>query len=193
MPLRRPRYQSAAPSPRSVLSTQLLSGDIIGGQRPADIRPVSRIAPTARDRGPRTSARASSPAPLSDPHSVPRRSPHPYPRPSRPPVPSPSLPRPPPAPRCVAGKRLDLLSERRLVIGHELRPVARPADLDIQHLPVGEVGMGGLDRSDDVVDGASLERVHGRGPGAVDMAELRVAALMSSMRPSSRRKLSRPS
>ena len=52
---------------------------------------------------------------------------------------------------------------------------SRAADLDVEHLPVGEVGMVGLDRCDHGIDRAPLERMHGRGPGAVDMAELRVA------------------
>ena len=55
------------------------------------------------------------------------------------------------------------------------RTVARPADLDIEALLRGEVRVPRLHGGDDVVDGAALEGVHGRGPGMVEMAQLRVA------------------
>ena len=42
---------------------------------------------------------------------------------------------------------------------------------------VGQIGVVGLHRGDHGVHGPSLERVHRRGPGPVDMAKLRIAAL----------------
>ena len=47
----------------------------------------------------------------------------------------------------------------------------RPADLDIERLLRGEMGMVCLHRSNNGIDRAPPKRMHGRGPGTIDMAE----------------------
>ena len=75
----------------------------------------------------------------------------------------------------LARDGLKLGAELGRVVGDELGAVARPADLDVERLLRGEVRMPRLHRRDHVVDGAALERVHGRRPGVVEMAHLRIA------------------
>ena len=58
------------------------------------------------------------------------------------------------------------------VVGHEFRPFPGAADLDVERLLVGEFGVIGLHRGDDVIDRPPLEGVYGRGPCAVDVAKL---------------------
>ena len=77
----------------------------------------------------------------------------------------------------LAGERKKLLLQRRPVVGHELGAVACAADLDVEHLLIGEVRVVRLDRRDHRVHRSSLERMHGRGPGAVDVAELQIAGV----------------
>ena len=81
------------------------SGSPVAGPHETFLDSVPRRRPhvesTARDRGRRTSALASSPAPPFGPRSVRRQSPHPCPRPSRPRALSPCRPRPLRAPRCA--------------------------------------------------------------------------------------------
>ena len=55
-------------------------------------------------------------------------------------------------------------------IGHELRAVPRPADLDVETFLSGQMGMIRLHRGDHRVDGPALEGMHGRRPSVVDMA-----------------------
>ena len=71
---------------------------------------------------------------------------------------------------------LELRPELGCVVGDELGAVARATDLDVEALLGGEVRVPRLHRRDHVVDGTALERMHGRSPGVVEVAELRVPA-----------------
>ena len=138
--------------------------------------PSSRL--TSRDRGPRSSAPASSPAALrfrSPAAACPGTCPSP-PR-SRLRCPGPVLAERFERRDALARQRHELFLEPRLVVGHVLGAVACAADLHVEHLLVGEVRVVGFDRGDHVVDGAALERVHGRGPGPVGVAKLRIAGI----------------
>ena len=61
-----------------------------------------------------------------------------------------------------AGDGLKLRLEFCRVVGDQFRPVARPADLDINGLLRGELEMVGLERGDDGVDRTAVEGMHGR-------------------------------
>ena len=54
-------------------------------------------------------------------------------------------------------------------------PVPLAADHHIQGLLRGQMRMVGLHRCDHGIDGTALKRMHGGGPGAVDVAQLRIA------------------
>ena len=61
----------------------------------------------------------------------------------------------------LAGERFELLLEICLVVGDEFSAVVRAADLDIEHLLLGEVGVVRLDGGDHCVDGPALQRMYG--------------------------------
>ena len=75
----------------------------------------------------------------------------------------------------LPGDRLQLFLERLRIVGDEFRPIPRPTDFHIEALLVRHMGMRRLHRGDHVVHGPALKRVHGRGPGVVEMAQLRIA------------------
>ena len=93
----------------------------------------------------------------------------------------------------LAGERRDLLLEPRLVVGDELGAVARATHLDLEHLPVSKVRTVRLDRRDRPTHGAALEGVHGGGPGRSMWRSCGLPVFISSVRPSSSRKVIRPS
>ena len=64
------------------------------------------------------------------------------------------------------------LAQGLRVVRHEFRPVPGAADLDVERLLVGEVGVVRLHGGDDGIDRPALEGVDGRGPCAVDVAKL---------------------
>ena len=74
----------------------------------------------------------------------------------------------------LAGDGLELVPELGRVVGDQLGAVPRPADLDIEALLGRQVRMPGFHRRDHVVHRAALEGVNGRGPGVVEVAQLRV-------------------
>ena len=69
---------------------------------------------------------------------------------------------------------LQRLDEVLAVVGQHHRPVARPADPDIEPRPVHRQAMARLQHDDRIVMGPALRRMQGRTPGMVDMAQLRV-------------------
>ena len=89
----------------------------------------------------------------------------------------------------LARDRLELGAELRRVVGDKLGTVARATDLDVERFLRREVRMPRLHRRNHVVDGTALERMDGRGPGMVEMAELRVPA--SELKPATVLKLER--
>ena len=74
----------------------------------------------------------------------------------------------------VAASRRSL--QRAAVVGHELGMKAGTADLHVEGLLGGQVGVLRLHRRDHPVHGAALEGVHGRRPGPVDMAQLGIVS-----------------
>ena len=60
-------------------------------------------------------------------------------------------------------------------------PVPLAADHHIQGLLRGQMRMVGLHRCDHGIDGTALKRMHGGGPGAVDVAQLRIALAQLSL------------
>ena len=73
----------------------------------------------------------------------------------------------------LSGGRFQTLAQRPGIVGDELGAVAGTADLDVEALLRGEMGVIRLHHGNHVVHGASLEGMNGRGPGMVEMAELR--------------------
>ena len=66
-------------------------------------------------------------------------------------------------------------AERVPVVGDELGTVAGAADLYVERLLRGEMGLVRLHRRDHGINGVALEGVDSGGPGTVNMAELRIA------------------
>ena len=63
---------------------------------------------------------------------------------------------------ALPGHRFERLAQRRLVVGHQLSAVARPADFHIEGLQVGEVRMVRLHRGDHGIHRPALKRMHVR-------------------------------
>ena len=84
---------------------------------------------------------------------------------------------------ALAGDGLEPGAELGRAGGDGLGAVARSADLDVEAPLHGEVRVPGLHRRDPVVDGAALERVHGRGTGMVEMAKLQTAVAELELAP----------
>ena len=76
---------------------------------------------------------------------------------------------------ALAGDRFEPFLQRLGVVGDQLGPVAGSRNLDVERLDRGQTGVVRFHRRDHGVDRAALERMHGRCPGAVEMAQLRIA------------------
>ena len=76
---------------------------------------------------------------------------------------------------ALAGDGFEAFPERFRVVGDEFGPITGAAYLDIKRFRRGQLGMVRLHRGNDVIHRAPLKGVHGRGPGTVEMAQLRVA------------------
>ena len=133
---------------------------------------------------------------------VPRAPPGPCPRPARPRDVAGVRPSARPPGLCVLARRLarhlpDPLQRRDpfprdglklgpelgRVVGDQLGPVARPADLDVEALMGGQMRMPRFHGGDHVVDRPALESVDGRGPGMVEMAKLRIVSVQLQLLP----------
>ena len=75
----------------------------------------------------------------------------------------------------LAGDGFEAFFQRLRVVGDEFGPVPGAAYLDVKRFGRGQLGVVRLHCGDDVIHRAPLKGVHGRGPGAVEMAQLRIA------------------
>ena len=76
---------------------------------------------------------------------------------------------------ALSGDGLEAFFQRLGVVGDEFGPVSGARYLDVKRLRRAQLGMVRLHRGDDVVHRAPLKGVHGRGPGAIEMAQLGLA------------------
>ena len=173
---------------------------------PVDVKPLSRFRGKALPLPPRThdaGAEVYNPSPRSTPFAAPSRSipgalsrscdaapaalPPGTPARLQSTVPSLRLVRFDRVERRdpLAGDGFELFLERRLVVGDELGPVPRAGYLDVERLLRGQVRVPSLHRRDHGIDRLALERVHGRGPGPVDVG-------VAARRPRSDRASARP-
>lgn len=73
------------------------------------------------------------------------------------------------------GGLLELVGELSGIVGDQLGSVPRPADRHVERPLRGEFRVIRRHGSDDPVHHPALKRMHGRGPGAVEVPELGVA------------------
>ena len=77
---------------------------------------------------------------------------------------------------ALARDGLELGAKLGRVVGDQLGPVTRPADFHVKRFLRGEMRMPRLHGGDHIVHRAPLERMHGRRPGVIEMAQLRVVS-----------------